>query len=218
MMVKKVMEYLKIFTTVIMAICVVLVFAMQHPPRSLQKKTQLGAMYLFQRDTEYFGAVTDCATCNNILYVLYEAKSVLKCYDLSGNYLYSYCFLTYQNGRAELQRTSKALYLKDRQNNYYQLSNGKVIRFLHSKQNADEIKLLQKSFVSDAQKRTDVKGNTYTLRGAAIWKTDSQGNQVYVIRRPWILQFIAYKYIFILQIIWMVSIAASLLYEKFGRN
>ena len=54
MMVKKVMEYLKIFTTVIMAICVVLVFAMQHPPRSLQKKTQLGAMYLFQRDTEYF--------------------------------------------------------------------------------------------------------------------------------------------------------------------
>lgn len=218
MMVKKIMEYLKIFTTVIMAICVVLVFAMQHPPRSLQKKTQLGAMYLFERDTEYFGAVTDYATCDNILYVLYEAKSVLKCYDLSGNYLHSYCFLTCQNGRAELQRTNTELYLKDRENNYYQLSNGKMTRFLHRNQNADEIKILQKSFVSDAQKRTDAKGNTYTLLGAAIWKTDSQGNQVYVMQRPWILQFIAYKYIFIFQIIWMVLIAVSLLYEKFGRN
>ena len=83
MMVKKVMEYLKIFTTVIMAICVVLVFAMQHPPRSLQKKTQLGAMYLFQRDTEYFGAVTDCATCNNILYVLYVIYGVCVCVCVS---------------------------------------------------------------------------------------------------------------------------------------
>ena len=218
MMVKKVMEYLKIFTTVIMAICVVLVFAMQHPPRSLQKKTQLGAMYLFQRDTEYFGAVTDCATCNNILYVLYEAKSVLKCYDLSGNYLYSYCFLTYQNGRAELQRTSKALYLKDRQNNYYQLSNGKVIRFLHSKQNADEIRLLEKSFVSDSLKRTDMQGNTYMLRGASIWKTDSYGNQTQIIHRPWILQFVSLKYRAISHFVCMILLAISLLYEKFGRN
>ena len=218
MMVKKVMEYFRVFAIVIMITYVIIGFSIQHTPQSLQKRTQLGKPYLFEKNTEYFGMLSDYATCDNTLYVLYEAKSVLKCYDLSGNYLYSYCFLTYQNDRAELQRTSKALYLKDRQNNYYQLSNGKMIRFLHSKQNADEIKLLQKSFVSDAQKRTDVKGNTYTLRGAAIWKTDSQGNQVYVIRRPWILQFIAYKYIFILQIIWMVSIAASLLYEKFGRN
>ena len=218
MMVKKVMEYFRVFAIVIMITYVIIGFSIQHTPQSLQKRTQLGKPYLFEKNTEYFGMLSDYATCDNTLYVLYEAKSVLKCYDLSGNYLYSYCFLTYQNGRAELQRTSKALYLKDRQNNYYQLSNGKVIRFFYFFQNADEIRLLEKSFVSDSLKRTDMQGNTYMLRGASIWKTDSYGNQTQIIHRPWILQFVSLKYRAISHFVCMILLAISLLYEKFGRN
>lgn len=218
MMVKKVMKYFKVFAIVIMVTYVIIGFSIQHTPQSLQKETQLGKPYLFEKNTEYFGVLSDYATCDNTLYVLYEAKGILKCYDLSGNYLYSYCFFAHQNGRAELQRTSKELYLKDRQNNYYQVSNGEVIRFLHWEQNANEIKLLEKSFVSDSQKRTDVQGNTYTLRGAVIWKTDPNGSQTQIIHRPWILQFVSLKYLAISHFVCMILLAISLLYEKFGRN
>ncbi len=218
MMVKKVMEYFRVFAIVIMITYVIIGFSIQHTPQSLQKRTQLGKPYLFEKNQEYFGAITDYTICDNILYVLFDAKAVLKCYDLSGNYLCSYCFLAHQNGCAELQRTGKELYLKDRQNNYYQLSNGEVIRFLHWNQNADEIKLLQKSFVSDAQKRTDMQENTYKLKGASIWKTDPYGNQTQVIHRPWILQFVSLKYLAISHFVCMILLAISLLYEKFGRN
>ncbi len=217
-MLRRLFVALKTSAIILFLAHILLLFITQHTPQSLQKETQLGRSYRFKIDEEYFGEITDYAICDNILYVLYEAKAVLKCYDLSGVYICSYCFYAHQNGYIELKFTGEDLYLKDRNNNYYLLNSDRVVRFLCKEQNKDEIMTLEKSFVSDSQKRTDMQGNTYKLKGASIWKTDPYGNQTQVIHRPWILQFISLKYFAISHFICMILLAISLLYEKFGRN
>ena len=149
-------------------------------PISLRDKAQEGKPFCFKDDRIYMSAITDLAVCGNHLYVLYDTKMVMACYELNGDYLCSYSFDMIDKGIAHLHTTGDKLYLESRDHSLYAFSNAQFIGYYPQKFDTIQI---EKQFFSDSLKTHTTGGGTYEIRGASIWNI-SYDKAIEVVHRP----------------------------------
>lgn len=155
-----------------------------HVSSSLRGKAEDEKPYYFENNAQYWGDLSDYAVCGDCLYMLYDMKNILKCYDLYGNYMHSFYLTDFKNGEASLLRVGDLLYLVSKKHDLLQFSNGIFQRFLDSDADRDEILSITEMQSTITEKRTSGDGSTFTMKGASIWKTDADGNQICIVYRP----------------------------------
>lgn len=107
------------------------------------------------------------------LYLLDAYESVLRAFDLDGNYLFTLEFYDYANGAFNLAVKNRCLYVRDPYGHVYVFEEGEFTRFIE-RNNA--INLLESI---DFEKNA----TNYVIRLASVWKVCETGN-VCVIERP----------------------------------
>lgn len=144
-----------------------------------------GNPHYFENDRLYWGAISDYAICGERLYLLYDEKEVMQCYDLSGNYLCSYSFCFSQNGSAALHTDGSNLFLEDRKANFYVFSPERGFQAYYARENnIEEIESCSERFFSRAAARTAENGERFELKWASIYKTGRDGTTEKVVARP----------------------------------
>lgn len=137
----------------------------------------------------YFAEITSYAVTKDILYVLFDTKHELKCYTLSGEYLHSFLYAGYDNGRAQLHRKGACLYLEDREHNFYVFEGGKFVEYLDFITDAQIIEVLQSEFDNkNVQGILEDNASFYT-RSASIWKKSDSGLKEVLHRPCWTMLF-----------------------------
>ena len=182
----KVFKLLKIILCLILFANTVLAHVSSSTPFGIGSKATKGLPHLFTDSGKYLGEITDVKACSNYLYVLYEAKSVLVCYDLDGNYQHSYYIDKEKNGQAEMHVLDDTLYLHARGHDFYLFNNGKFSQYFPY--NSDEAKQLFDYFYLTEQTIESQK-NEYFMHNGSVWKTTATGKTEIMHRPLWMVLF-----------------------------
>ena len=181
----KITHYGTIALCVILLINLGLFIISQTSPKETREKADIGAPFYFVDTSTYWCAIADFAVCDECIYVLYESKSVLSCYNLNGAYLHSYAIRTMNNGKMQLYVEGDTVYLESREHYFYSFKGGKYAGFMKPdiESHYDIVESLSAATVAH---NAEVQ---YELRGASIW-CFSQNGSVKIIHRPaWFVLF-----------------------------
>ena len=155
-------------------------------PQIIGKATEHHPHY-FVEYPEYLAPITDFAICDDFLYVLFESKGVLTCFDLDGRYSHSYAFRMGKNGEANLYVKGNNLYLESRIHTFYTFQDGKFIDFF--KPDISQISSIRKSLTESKDARLSKNGEEYQLIGASIWKKSNEISETILKRSKWMVIF-----------------------------
>lgn len=170
------------FTTIFFCIVVItntLLFLCSH---SLPYGERVSAEnpYLFINSPKYWSPITDIKVSEDYLYILYDNKCTLACYDLDGNYQHSYVFKMSKNGRSQMFIVDDILYIQAKGYDYYLLKNGHF--FQHFAYDSPEAQAIE-DMLQDHH-RTD---NNYYMRGSSVWKVTTDGAKEIIHRPQWLV-------------------------------
>ena len=150
-----------------------------YPPKN-------GAPFFFENQRNYWGAIEDYLVCKDKLFVLYGRKAILECYDLNGNYLYSYSFFSDGGGAfLFIDKGNTVLIGSDYDSYIFSPDSGLV------EHNAADLSNWKLQYKKNPE--LDViadNGDRYELHWASIYKISPNGNRERVIKRPfWMILF-----------------------------
>ena len=175
-----VIRIIVVFLSIIMFSCV-LVGGISHcTPLYLHNIAPSSTPYSFNSLSQHLGEITDYAVCENVIYILFEHKNILDCYDLDGVYMHSFFVDLGGKGKAGLYVNNNRLYLKSRKTTFYAFEKGS---FLES-YNVSTTDLYSEIQQLNGEKRT-VGNNKYLLRGASIYCENEEGMKMVVSRPVW---------------------------------
>lgn len=172
----------KIFSASLMffvALCVLSLLAIATAPASvISGYVKFGEPYRFYQEREYFGCITQLMATESHLYLLFDDKQVLECYDSDGNYLCSYGFFLQEKGKAELGRCSNGrVYLEDYHGNFYLFDGIEYLGFLDKRTDGGKISKMTTSVGGDFD-------HLFAIRKASIYRQTEDGNWIEIIHRP----------------------------------
>lgn len=184
------MKKLLIALTVAIYISNFILFIVSHSvPLSLKGKATVKSPYFFEEDVAYMSKITEVASCGNCLYVLYDNKNILSCYNLQGKYICSYYFDMSRNGNSQLYYTDDTLYLEARGHNVYAFQNGDFIAFYDSERDAQAIKEIREQIDTTHDSYNNIQEN-YVRKGTSILRILPDGQQKVVLSGPeWYIMF-----------------------------
>lgn len=153
-------------------------------PARVREKAARGEPYCFIEDKQYWSGISDFTVCKNYLYVMYDGKTVLMCYDTEGRYLRSYSFKMSKNGKSHLYVVDGRVYLEVRGHDIYSFENGCVSEYIPSQSMENET--LRNTRLEDAAVTNH---GSYKLQGASICYING-GEEIAVVARPiWMVIF-----------------------------
>ena len=157
----------------------------------------------FESKRLYFGEIADYIVCKDKLYILYSYKSVLECFDLNGNYLFSYALKPRAAGNSHIFTDGSTVYLWDLYNNTFMISSeGNVEGFEKGQSYKQSI---GENILRGGQERIADNGDQYELRWASIYKITTEGEVIRVVRRPfWMAVFQRGRTILVAFVIFLV--------------
>ena len=156
-------------------------------PQWLRGKATIGHPYLFTEQLEYLSSITDFAVSGNYLYVLFQGKGVLACYDLHGTYIHSYAFDMSKNGQAQLYTQNNKLYLESSEHGLYCFENG--IFTDYEKPELAKLAAIRESLGAATLADANKSSVQYQLRGASIWRIDENKSVEILHRSKWLILF-----------------------------
>ena len=162
----------------------------QTKPQWLRGKATIGHPYLFTEQLEYFSSITDFAVSGNYLYVLFQGKGVLACYDLHGTYIHSYAFDMSKNGQAQLYTQNNKLYLESSEHGLYCFENG--IFTDYEKPELAKLAAIRESLGAATLADANKSSVQYQLRGASIWRIDENKSVEILHHSKWLILFQGY--------------------------
>ena len=180
----------KVFKLLTIILCLILISnallacVYSSAPLGIRTKGRKGQPYLFIDSGKYLGEITDIRACGKYLYILYEAKSILVCYDLDGNDQHSYYIDKDKKGQAKIHVLDDTLYLHARGHDFYLFNNGKFSQYFSY--NSDEAKQLFDYFYS-TEPTIESQGNEYFLHKASVWKVTEKGKTEIIHRPLWMV-------------------------------
>ena len=175
----------KIFSASLMffvALCVLSLLAIATAPASvISGYVKFGEPYRFYQEREYFGCITQLMATESHLYLLFDDKQVLECYDSDGNYLCSYGVYMQEKGKAKLGHCADSrIYLKDHRGNLYLFDGIEYLGFLDRRTDSAEIHQVEAS----AGERND---HFFAVRKASVYRQTQAGDWIEIIHRPILL-------------------------------
>ena len=163
-----------------------------------------GKPFRFVEDRYYLCGITDYLVCKDKLYVLYEKRDVLKVYNITGEYQYSYCFPYFQNGRAELYSDGEIVVYEDREGDYYMFRpEARFDRFIEDEEKKTEI---EERFLDNKSDKRTQNGDMYKITWTSIKKVSIDNQEAAVISWPFWMGIIVRDYTWYLAIILLVII------------
>jgi len=153
-------------------------------PPLLSDRAQKGNPYCFVDDRLCWSRITDVAVCGKNLYLLYDDKSILVCYDLDGNYQHSYLFSWGKRGKSQLHVEDSYVFLETREKDFYSFADGELIRYYDRKNDAEQIEKLRDLLQASGSQSLSSAEEIFELRGASVWKQRADGSAVEIIHRP----------------------------------
>lgn len=168
---------------VIFILNIVLLINKIQPPWPVRGKVETGKPVYFVDTPDYWSDIADCVACDGVLYVLFDSKSVLACFDLDGNYLHSYALKQSNNGMANLYVDGDTLYLESRGHSFYTFNGGEFTEF--SAPDMQQVSRIRK----ELKESTAQSGQQYKLRGTSVWKDDGVTSQEVIHRPGWLIVF-----------------------------
>jgi len=172
---------------VVFALNIVLFYNAHHLPFSVSNKVTEGMPYHFLDSRKYWSEITDVLACGDYLYVMYDSKKVLTCYDLDGNYSHSFAFSMAKNGRTELYSINGLLYVVTKGNDLYIFDNGQFISYCPLVSRQVVALRATKSDMWDEQPENRIAH--YELQNASVWRI-ADGEKIEVLHRSdWLMLF-----------------------------
>ena len=162
----------------------------QAKPQWLRGKATIGHPFFFTEQPEYLSPITDFAVSGNYLYVLFQGKGVLACYDLHGTYIHSYAFDMSKNGQAHLYTQNNKLYLESSEHGLYYFENGIFADF--EKPALPKLASIRESLSATTLADAKKSSVQYQLRGASIWRIDENESVEILHRSKWLILFQGY--------------------------
>ena len=172
---------IRIFSA-ILAFCMLLLLSIATSPATIIRgQVKLGEPYRFTQRKIYFGHISQVMATDSVLYLLYDDKQVLECYDLYGNYLCSYGVYMQENGKAKLGHCADSrIYLEDHRGNLYLFDGIEYLGFLDRRTDSAEIHQVEAS----AGERND---HFFAVRKASVYRQTQAGDWIEIIHRPLLL-------------------------------
>ncbi len=155
-------------------------------PFSLWGKSGKGIPFYFYDPKQHWSQITDIAVCGDYLYLLYDTKSIVQCYDTDGNYQCSYRFAFPQNGTTELLTVGGNLYVKSSDQDLYEFSGLSFVRYYNRKTNKSEIEHIRNNAKLEESKGSSNNGQ-YELRGVSVWFVNEDGIAEMIVHRSALL-------------------------------
>ena len=184
----------------------------QTKPQWLRGKATVGHPYLFTEQQEYLSPITDFAVSGNYLYVLFQGKGVLACYDLHGTYIHSYAFDMSKNGQAHLYTKNDKLYLESSEHGLYRFENG--IFADYEKPAVSKLASIRESLGAATLADAEKSSVQYQLRGTYIWRIDGNQSAEILHRSKWLILFQGYTQL----VIYILCIVLLFLLSKPARR
>lgn len=165
-----------------------------------------GVPTVFIQNNEYWSRINSPVIAENRMYLLFNALSVIKVYDLRGNYLYSVNFSNReQHGTSVIYAKGNEMYFQ-REHGWLELYYFKDDQFVR-KIIGDEAKEKLEILSDSAYHRSvDDKGNCYLLSGTSVVKENVDGEQTTILHRSVLLNLFQNNLI-----IWIVAAVSALL-------
>ncbi len=181
----------------------------------VNSKAQAGIPLLTTEYNRYYTASgMDFAVAGDTLYVLFDSRCELQCFDLQGKFKNAYSFKGYQNGRSILYCDNSTLYLKDREYNYYAFQDGLFLEYFDHSEDKQAITDFSTQFSEDKHSTASA---VFYKNGASIWR-ESDAESVEVIHRPfWTLFFQNGTPIIFGMVCFFLSFILSILRKKLGQ-
>lgn len=187
--VMRVLNLPKMGTTILLIIFIVNILLCANTlllPPKLKGKANVGNPYYFVDKTDHWCGISDYAVCGNNLFILYEPKGVLACYDLNGNYSHSYLIYTKPSGKGQLFVDNQHLYLESREHYLYTFEDGEYISCY--KPSSEQLQQFHNK-LDDVKKHQAEDGGQYELHGASIWRVDGEISTEIIHRMGWLTIF-----------------------------
>ncbi len=171
-------------------LCIVLVLpwslfiSLNMVPMQFWGKADYGEPYRFAANQEYWAPITNYAVTRDHIYVLFDGKSILKCYTKDGTYLHSFYFKQGNNGSAHLRFANNRLFLTDRENNLYELNGAEIVSYYAFEDRAVWEQEIEISYADWGIKGFGENIDDYSLRFGSLWKTEDDSDEVCLIQRP----------------------------------
>lgn len=183
-------------------ICYMVVF---QAPHSLKGKGSEGNPYKFTKNRWYSERITGFSVRDNYIYLLFDKKGVVKCYQTDGTYMHSYYFNLPNNGRMGFLSTNDSLYVEDRWGNIYGMENAEITEFLHWERDAEAIREIREKSNDIEKTNYDADGAEYTRKGRCIVRI-ANGQEKTIIKIPF------WSYIFSPILLWFTLVICIALY------
>ena len=149
------------------------------------------------------GAVTDYLVCKDKLFMLWEKKDILKCYELTGTYLYSYSFPHIQKGASTLHTDGESVFLEDRVHNYYVFSaDSEFEEYIDGEEKKAKIK---ERFLDKKSEKIAQNGDSYQLPWNSVVRVSKTGAKETIISWPFWMGF------FIKSCFWFITFLLMIL-------
>lgn len=182
---------LTVFVCVVLLLNVMLFINAHRSPASVSGKATTETPYFFLDSRNYWSEITDILACGDHLYVMYDSKKILTCYDREGNYLHSYLFSMSNNGQTHLYSVKDTLFVETREHNFYSFEEGLFVNFYsqNSSQTSSqtyELSVVLSELENDHQTDHD---EYYELRNASIWRVSKSEQREVLHRSGWLIIF-----------------------------
>ena len=187
MLLDKLIRVLTVFICVVLLLNIVLFINAHRTPVRVSGKATTETPYFFLDSRNYWSEITDILACGDQLYVMYDSKKILTCYDRDGNYLHSYLFSMANNGQTHLYSVKDTLYVETREHNFYSFEEGVFVNFYsQNSSQAYELSNVLSELENDHQ--TD-RHEHYELRNASVWRVSKSEQREVLHRSGWLVIF-----------------------------
>ena len=187
MVIDKVIKTLTVIICVIFVLNIVLFINAHYLPASISNKAAEGMPYYFQDSQKYWSEITDVLACGDYIYVMYDSKEVLTCYDMDGNYLHSYAFDMIKNGRTHCYSMNGLLFVETKGHDLYIFDNGQFASYYPW--DSGQVAALRPIESDSPNTHPENQSVRYELRKASVWRV-GDGKQTEVLHRSaWLMIF-----------------------------
>ncbi len=101
-----------------------------YPHKYARNNASVGTPYKFYEDKDYCSSVDKILPYNGNVYLLYERKSIIQCFDSNGTYMFSWAFAPYRNGTSDIFVSREGVFVfKDQHGNRYTFNEDGFLSF-----------------------------------------------------------------------------------------
>ena len=137
--------------------------------------SEVGTPIVIKRENDFLcSEITQIASDDNNLYILFNSYNVVQVYTLDGIYQYSIGVRAHTNGRNQIATRDNSLYISDKQSNIYIFKDGSLAQFVAQDESA-EIHDTINFWADDPQ---------YQVKGSSVWFMPEDADAYCVVQRP----------------------------------